>query len=92
MNGDTSGRSADFSTGAMETKYPSDQPVAPRPFAPTSVFDQTQVLGSSNGLSSDDYGRKRLGGGAAPSKNGASSTTYDSRLWIDKNPARTIGG
>jgi hypothetical protein len=76
----------------METKYPSVnlQPVAR--FQPTSVFDETQVRGSSNGLSSNDYERKRIGGGFTPSPNGASSGTYDKRLWIDKNPYRTIGG
>ncbi len=81
-----------FTTGAMETKYPSLnlQPVPS--FQPTSVFDETQVRGSSNGLSSGDYERKRIGGGFAPSMNGASSGTYDQRLWIDKNPYRTIGG
>jgi hypothetical protein len=92
MNGEADGRSSSFSTGALETKYPSIniQPVAR--FQPTSVFDDTQVRGSSNGLSSNDYERKRVGGGFAPSMNGASSGTYDRRLWIDKNPYRTIGG
>lgn len=92
MNGVAGGRNGSFSTGAMETKYPSVnlQPVSR--FQPTSVFDETQVRGSSNGLSSNDYERKRIGGGYTPSPNGASSGTYDKRLWIDKNPYRTIGG
>ncbi|MFE2101603.1 hypothetical protein [Streptomyces sp. NPDC059468] len=86
------GRNGAFSTGAMETKFPSInlQPVAR--FQPTSVFDETQVRGSANGLGSEDYDRKRIGGGFAPSNNGASKGTYDKRLWIDKNPYRTIGG
>jgi hypothetical protein len=92
MNGVADGRSESFSTGALETKYPSinHQPVAR--FQPLSVFDETTVRGSSNGLSSGDYERKRVGGGFAPSMNGASTGTYDKRLWIDKNPYRTIGG
>jgi hypothetical protein len=72
----------------METKYPTMQ----SHFTPTSVFDETQVRGSSNGLSSEDYDRRRIGGGSAPSPNGSSSGTYNQRLWIDKNPYRTIGG
>ncbi|MFJ6508636.1 hypothetical protein [Streptomyces sp. NPDC091879] len=76
----------------METKYPSAQPVHTQRFTPTSVFDETQVRGSANGLGSQDYDRKRIGGGFAPSANGASSQTYDKRLWIDKNPYRTLGG
>jgi hypothetical protein len=93
MNGVSGGRNGSFSTGAFETKYPSAQPVHTQRFTPTSVFDETQVRGSNNGLSSDDYERKRVGGGGfAPSMNGASSGTYDKRLWIDKNPYRTIGG
>jgi hypothetical protein len=76
----------------METKYPSAQPVHTQRFTPTSVFDETQVRGSANGLGSEDYDRKRIGGGYAPSANGASSKTYDKRMWIDKNPYRTLGG
>jgi hypothetical protein len=76
----------------METKYPSAQPIRTQRFTPTSVFDETQVRGSSNGLSGNDYDRRRIGGGSAPSPNGSSSQTYDKRLWIDKNPYRTIGG
>jgi hypothetical protein len=76
----------------METKYPSAQPVHTQRFTPTSVFDETQVRGSANGLGSEDYDRKRIGGGYAPSANGASAQTYDKRLWIDKNPYRTLGG
>jgi hypothetical protein len=106
MNGAAEGRNGSFSTGAMETKYPSidygypsvnhayptvsHQPLAR--FQPTSVFDETQVRGSANGLGTQDYDRKRVGGGFAPSANGASSQTYDKRLWIDKNPYRTLGG
>jgi hypothetical protein len=75
----------------METKYPS-APVQPVSFGATSVFDQAQVRGSSNGLSTGDYDRRRIGGGTAPTPNGASSQTYDQRQWIDKNPYRTIGG
>jgi hypothetical protein len=89
MNGVADGRNGSFSTGAMETKYPSAQP---QKFTPTSVFDESQVRGSANGLGSDDYERKRVVGGFAPSLNGASSQTYDKRLWIDKNPYRTLGG
>jgi hypothetical protein len=92
MNGVTDGRNGSFSTGAMETKYPSTLPIRPQRFTPTSVFDETQVRGSSNGLSGNDYDRRRIGGGSAPSPNGSSSQTYDKRLWIDKNPYRTIGG
>ncbi|MFE4681582.1 hypothetical protein ACFRNJ_12190 [Streptomyces sp. NPDC056721] len=92
MNGVSDGRSSSFSTGAFETKYPTVQPIRTKRFTPTSVFDETQVRGSSNGLGSDDYDRRRIGGGTAPSLNGASSQTYDSRLWIDKNPYRTLGG
>lgn len=92
MNGVSDGRNGSFSTGAMETKYPSAQPVHTQRFTPTSVFDETQVRGSANGLGSQDYDRKRIGGGFAPSANGASSQTYDKRLWIDKNPYRTLGG
>jgi hypothetical protein len=92
MNGVSDGRNGSFSTGAMETKYPSAQPVHTQRFTPTSVFDETQVRGSANGLGSQDYDRKRIGGGYAPSANGASSQTYDKRLWIDKNPYRTLGG
>jgi hypothetical protein len=92
MNGVSDGRNGSFSTGAMETKFPSAQPIRTQRFTPTSVFDEKQVRGSSNGLGSEDYDRKRIGGGFAPSLNGASSRTYDSRLWIDKNPYRTLGG
>jgi hypothetical protein len=92
MNGVSDGRNGSFSTGAMETKFPSAQPMQTQRFTPTSVFDETQVRGSSNGLGSEDYDRKRIGGGFAPSGNGASAQTYDKRLWIDKNPYRTIGG
>ena len=93
MNGvATDGRNGSFSTGALETKNPSLQPVQTQPFAANSVFDQSQVRGTSNGLSGQDYDRKRIGGGMAPSANGSSSQTYDQRQWIDKNPYRTIGG
>ncbi|MER5754336.1 hypothetical protein [Streptomyces sp. NPDC002088] len=92
MNGVPGGRNGSFSTGAIETKYPSVQPVHTQRFTPTSVFDETHVRGSDNGLGTGDYERKRVGGGFAPSMNGASSQTYDKRLWIDKNPYRTIGG
>lgn len=67
------------------------QPTQFKAFTPNSVFDQSQVRGSSNGLSGQDYDRVRLGGGMAPSANGASSQTYEQRQWIDKNPARLIG-
>lgn len=92
MNGVSDGRNGSFSTGAMETKYPSAQPVHTQRFTATSVFDETQVRGSSNGLSNGDYDRRRIGGGSAPTPNGSSSQTYDKRLWIDKNPYRTLGG
>lgn len=118
MNGVATGRTGSFSTGAMETKFPTYQPtqvaLAPKPsgpqpqqhspllqgmaqgsqfrtFSPNSVFDGASVRGSSNGLSGEDYDRKRLGGGMAPSDNGASQATYEQRMWIDKNPARTLG-
>lgn len=92
MNGVSDGRNGSFSTGAMETKYPSAQPQSIARFTPTSVFDETTVRGSANGLGSQDYDRKRVGGGFAPSANGTSSNTYEKRMWIDKNPYRTIGG
>lgn len=90
MNGIADGRGGSFTTGAFETKYPTA--MKPRTFTPTSVFDETQVRGSSNGLSTDDYERRRIGGGATPTPNGSSNETYGKRLWIDKNPYRTLGG
>lgn len=91
MDGVATGRTGSFSTGVTETKNPSLRPVQFQNFQSNSVFDQSQVRGSSNGLSTQDYDRRRVGGGMAPSPNGASSTTYDQRQWIDKNPYRTIG-
>jgi hypothetical protein len=91
MNGIADGRSGSFSTGTLDTKRPA-RPIRPRAFTPTSVFDETQVRGSSNGLSTDDYERRRLGGGSAPTPNGSSNSTYGKRQWIDKNPYRTLGG
>lgn len=89
MNGEFGGRSESFSTGATETKYPTVQPT---PFRPSSVFDESAVHGSTNGLSSSDFNLRRIGGSGMPSVNGASSATYNQRLWLDKNPYRSLSG
>lgn len=79
---DDEGRTASFSTGAFETKFPSLQVGAGRyGFQPHSVLDP--ILKSGIGMSENDRQRLLINGDLLPSANGRSQSTAEKRAWLD---------
>ena len=87
------GRGASFKAGAMalsspKSSMPSVQQID-RGFTPTSTLEQNQIVTPANGMSVADRARQPVGG-ASPSLNGQSDSTFQSRQWLG-NKSRTYG-